>query len=106
MTDIIFIKSSLLAKYVSKAIDIDAFEIEIECRDGYEEIIAMRNQMGLSIDRLDSESEEALNIKEQLYALQENNTGIIHLHEKIYRIKVETYQSFGEDIFRIKIKQS
>lgn len=44
MTDIIFIKSSLLAKYVSKAIDIDAFEIEIECRDGYEEIIAMRNQ--------------------------------------------------------------
>ncbi len=42
MTDIVIIKGNPLAEFVSKAVELEAREIEIEYKDGYEEITVLK----------------------------------------------------------------
>lgn len=104
MADIILIQGCPLAEYISEAIYMKAFEVVIEYKDGYEEIIVVTNQMGFSIARLNSNGEEATKIREQLYELHENK-GLIEIVENRYELKVEIYEDFGEDAFKILINQ-
>ena len=60
--------------------------------------------MGFGIARLDSSSKEATNLRNQLYRINKNKEGIIRLNDKEYKLNVETYESFGEDVFRLTIK--
>lgn len=106
MTDIVIVINSPLVEFVSRSIEMGAYEIEIEYKDGYEEITALRNEMGYGIARLDSSSEEASNLRAQLYSIQENKKGILRKSGTEYKLKVKIYESFGEDVFRLKIEES
>ena len=59
MVDIMLHNNNPVIKYVSKAIDQEAYAIEIEYKDGYEEISAINGSFGIGIANLDSDSEEA-----------------------------------------------
>jgi hypothetical protein len=50
---------NVLAGLISKAIEFRADEIEIEYKDGYEEVFAMRDCLGTGVGRIESDSEEA-----------------------------------------------
>jgi len=58
----------VLAGLISKAIEFRADEIEIEYKDGYEEVFAMNNWVGGGIGKIKSGSEEALALR-QLFPL-------------------------------------
>lgn len=104
MTDIVIIKGNPLAEFVSKAVELEARELEVEYKDGYEEITVLKGQTGFGIARLESSGKEANNLRNQLYAIIENKEGKTRLKEKEYKLSVETYESFGEDVFRLTIK--
>jgi hypothetical protein len=106
MTDIVIIKGNPLTEFVSKAVELEARELEVEYKDGYEEITVLKGQMGFGIARLKSDGKEATNLRNQLYAISQNKEGKIRLNDGEYRLNVETYQSFGEDVFRLTIKKS
>ena len=60
----------VLAGLIGKAIEFRADEIEIQYKDGYEEVFAMRNCLGAGIGRIKSDSEEALALRQLLYKVK------------------------------------
>ena len=101
MADILFIKNNPLIEFVSKSIEMGACEIEIEYKDGYEEITVLKNNTGYEIAKLDSSSKEASGLRKQLYSIQEKKQGIVRINETEYKLRVKIYKSFGEDVFRL-----
>ena len=65
--------------------------VEIEYKDGYEEITVLKNEVGYGIAKLDTGSEEASSLRNQLYSLQENKQGIIRINGTEYKPRVEIY---------------
>ena len=86
--------------------EMGAYEIEIEYKDGYEEITLIKNEVGIGLDRLDSDSEEAQSLRDQLYSLEGNRRGIIKIDGTEYQLRVTIYQSFGEDVFRLHFEKA
>lgn len=79
-------------------------KIEIECKNGYEEITVLQDNVGYGIARLDSGSKEATRLREQLYSLHDSKKDSIRIGATEYRLNVEICESFGEDVFRLAIK--
>ena len=63
-------KTTPLFDLILKAIEMGASGLEIEYKDGYEEISAMSDNMGFGIGRLESSSEEATLLRDELYSIR------------------------------------
>ena len=93
----------ILTRLVTEAVRQGADELEIEYRDGCEEVCAMKGGVGLGIASLDSSGEEACALREQLRAIGKKG-GTITAGTASFRLHVSTYDSFGEDAYRVKIQ--
>lgn len=94
---------SILATLVAQAVSYDADELDIEYKDGYEEICAMKYNMGIGIARLNSSGEEACELREEICAIGRKGKRIL-VEGKTFQLKVASYDSFGETAYRVKIK--
>ncbi len=99
-------KNSPLEKCVSKAIKMGVNELEIEYKDGCEEVFAMKHGMGVGIASLKSGSEEAALLRNELYEISERKEKRIRVGSTEYKLKVKIFNSFGEDAFRVTIDES
>ena len=106
MAEISFIKNNPIIKFVSKAIDIGAYEIEVEYKNGREEIIALKGSVGFGIASLDADSDEASHLRNQLCEIEDKKKTIVRINETEYKLKINTYESFGETVFRLMIEPS
>jgi len=97
-------QSDLLGGLLSRAIEIGADELEIECKDGLEEVYALKDNTGLRIAAFEANSKPASSLLEQLYAIGKNGKRI-QISGAVYRVRVTTYDSFGEDAFRVGISR-
>jgi hypothetical protein len=95
-------KPDVLAGVVSGVLHGGATEFEVEYKDGQEEICVMNGPLGCGIGALPSGSDEAKELRQQLYALK-NKPGKIFYHGMEYVLRVKIWDSFGEDAFRVKI---
>jgi|WetSurMetagenome_2_1015567.scaffolds.fasta_scaffold302874_2 hypothetical protein len=98
-----FSETTPLYGFIVKALELGASGFEIEYKDGYEEIVAIRGHTGVSIGRLDSDSEEASLFRDDLYSLCKRKKKIFAAGREKYAIKVKKYDSFGEDAFQVMI---
>jgi hypothetical protein len=105
MNDIANKKDSPLTKIASKAIEVGASELEIEYKDGHEEIFAMKGVQGFGLARLASNSEEAAFLRDELYMIGKRKRGRIRIAGAQYTVKVEIFDSFGEDAFRVTLEK-
>ena len=96
---------SILLELLASAIESGADELEVEYKDGFEEVYAMRGGTGFSIAMLESRSEEASRLREELYAMRRKKKERLSLAGAEYDFRVIVYDSFGEDAFRVKIKR-
>src|SRR4030043_58811 len=64
-----------LAGILSRAIELRGDEIEIEYKDGYEEIFAIHNCLGRGIGRIESDSEEARSLRQLLHKVEKKTWG-------------------------------
>lgn len=95
--------ADVLYDLIAKALEIGADRLEVEYKDGYEEIFAMTGTMGAGIARLDSESAEAASLREELSEI-EGKRKRINVPDRVCSLRVETYDSFGETAFRILLE--
>jgi hypothetical protein len=95
----------ILDSLVSKAVRQGADTLEIEYKDGREEICAMRGDIGYSIASIESSSDDAATLREQVSGIGKKGK-IIAVHGASYRLTVKTYESFGETAFRVRIERS
>jgi hypothetical protein len=99
-------KNSPLGKCVSKAIKLGVNELEIEYKDGCEEVFAMKHCIGVGIATFKSRSEEAGLLRNELYEISERKERRIRVGGTEYKLKVEIFDSFMEDAFRVTIEKS
>jgi len=92
---------NVLAGLISKAIEFRADEIEMEYKDGYEEVFGMRDWLG--IGKIESGSEEARALRQLLHKVKGKTK--IRVDGEDYQIRVAIHESFGEDAFRVSFRR-
>src|SRR6478609_6319453 len=95
-------KSDILADIVAQVLSAGATEFEVAYKDGQEEIFAMKGPVGFGIVSLRSSTDEAKELRAQLYALKKKRRKI-KIHGVDYLLLGEIFDSFGEDAFRVSI---
>ena len=77
--------------------------LEIEYKDGYEEVCAMSGYMGVGIASLPSTEADACTLHSLLADFRRPQT-ITLSNNKSVRISVRSYDSFGETAFRVSLQ--
>ncbi len=95
---------SVLTQLLSKAVEVEVARIEVEYKDGYEEIYAVKGNLGYGF-RLRSSSKEAFALRRELYSIPKKGKKL-NILGKEYLVKVKIVNSFGEDAFRVIVKSA
>ena len=95
----------ILATLVSKAIEIGADKLEVEYKDRHEEVTAIKGSMGVGISNLRSDSKEAITLLDELWKhrkkMKKIEIGGVH-----FKLKISTFENFGETAFRVVIRRA
>ena len=94
---------SVVNELVAKAIETGADFFEVEYKDGYEEVCAFKGVLGSGIARFKADSNEACSLRDELNQMRKKGKRI-PIGDQDYKIRVDIYESFGEDVFRVRIK--
>ncbi|MBI2918054.1 MAG: hypothetical protein HYY01_08665 [Chloroflexi bacterium] len=95
----------ILHRLVADTLRHRADTLEIEYKDGREDVCALRGKTGAGIASIESTSEDARTLREHLYAIGREGRSIT-VGGRSYHLTVVTYHSFGEDAFRVKIRKT
>ena len=95
----------VLAQVVARVLATGATEFEVEYKDGEEQVVAFSGAVGIGVAAFRSDSDDAQDLRQQLYALNKKRRKIIHA-EVEYGLRVKIFDSFGEDAFRATITRS
>ncbi len=95
---------SVLQWLALEAVRRGADTIEVEYKDGYEQVFAVRGGVGYGIARLDSSSDQAASLRKELYSLTRKRRRVA-LGDVEYELRGRVYDSFGEDAFRVEMRR-
>jgi hypothetical protein len=95
----------VLAEVVARVLAAGATEFEVEYKDGEEHIVAFSGAVGVGVAAFPSASEDAQDLRRQLYAVSKKRRKILHAWAE-YGLRVKVFDSFGEDAFRVTITRS
>jgi hypothetical protein len=96
--------SDLIARLIADTLRLGGDELDVEYKDGCESVCAMRGNVGIGIASLDSSSPDARALRKRLYAMTKKKD-IVSVDGKSYKLTAELYYSFGEDAFRVTIRE-
>src|ERR1700694_3485664 len=94
---------SILQKFAVEAIRLGAEQLEVEYRDGYEELSAIAGDFGFGIGRLRSTSQAAATLRHELYQCTRRK-GQIVVDGSNYELHSRTYDSFGEQAYQVRLR--
>ncbi len=95
---------NIIEEIASQTIRSGGDAVEVEYKDGYEEIFPVAGRFGTSVGfRLDSSSPEAVSLREELYKIAKKRRGLT-VSGREYELRCRVYDSFGEDAFRLEWK--
>ena len=97
-------KGAILEPLLAKAISLGADQLEVEYKDGSEEVFAMKSGVGLGIASFRSSSPEAKSLRNELYALTKKKQSV-RIGDRTYELRARIYDSFGEDAFRVELRR-
>jgi len=92
--------TDVLAGLVAQAVAYGANSLEIECKDGHEEVCAMKGSVGFGIASFPSASEEARDLRGRLHSMGRKGK-TIRTPAGDFRVTVSSYESFGETAYRV-----
>jgi len=97
---------STLQRLAVEAIRLGAESLEVEYKDGYEGVLAVKGQVGYGIARLRSSSPEGAALREELYSItgRKRRRVRVTVDEREYELRGRVYDSFGEDAFRVELR--
>ncbi len=96
-------KSDILTRIVGLVLDAGATDFEAEYKDSHAEICAMRGPIGFGIASLRSSSDGAKELMAKLYSLKKK-LGRVRVGGVDYTLRVEIFDSFGENAYRVSIR--
>lgn len=95
----------VVVRFVKKAMDLGATEIEVEYESGREHIFAVGRHSGVEIASIESGGKEACALREALFDISEQPRKVT-IGGSQYALTVQIHQSFGEDVYRITIRKA
>ena len=95
---------SIVDSLASEGIRLGADALEVEYKDGYEEVWAASGEVGHGIARLRSASPAAAHLRRELYGIIKKRRRLI-VGDSEYELRARVYDSFGEDAFRVQLRR-
>jgi len=92
----------VVAEVVARVLATGATEFEVEYKDGEEQVVAFRGAFGVGVAAFRADSEDAQELRRQLYAARKKRRKIVHAGAE-YALRVKIFDSFGENAFRVTI---
>jgi hypothetical protein len=96
---------SILEEFAAEAIRLGGEQLEVECKDGYEELSATAGDFGFGIGRLRSTSQAAATLRHELYQCTRRKRQIV-VDGDNYELRDRTYDSFGEEAYRVRLRRA
>ena len=96
---------SILEEFAAEAIRLGGEQLEVEYKDGYEELSAIAGDYGFGIGRLKSTSQEAAALRHELYQCTRHKRQIV-VDGDNYELHGRTYDSFGEQTYRVRLRRA
>jgi hypothetical protein len=97
-------KRSVLRDLVREAVCHPADTIEVEYKDGHEEVFAVKGGVGYGIARFDSSGDQGVSLRKELYGLTRKKRRVA-IGDVEYELRARVYESFGEDAFQVKLRR-
>jgi hypothetical protein len=97
-------QNDIIKALAAEAIRCGADMIEVEYDEGYEEVYVRKDNVGLSIDRFEASSSQALFLQKELYGLVKKKQRIT-VNNVPYELHARIYDSFGEDAFQVRLSR-
>jgi len=98
------IQESVVERLAAEAIRLGADLLDVEYKDGYENVVAAKDGVGHGIARFRSSSPEAVTLREELHRIAERTHRII-VDGSQYELRGSVYDSFGEKAFRVRLRR-
>jgi len=98
-------QESIVERLAVEAIGLGADELEVEYKDGYEWAFAAKNGMGFSIASFRSSSPEAGALRDELHRLTKRKRRILVVDGLRYELRGHSYDSFGEEAYRVDLQR-
>ena len=97
-------RMSIIEELAAETICAGGDAVEVEYKDGYEEVFPVKGQFGTSIGfRLDRSSQEAKSLREELYKIAKKRRRLT-VSGREYELRCRIYENFGEHAFRLEWK--
>lgn len=97
--------ASGLEKLVAEAIRAGAEELDIEYKDGYDEVCVMRGPVGFGIARFRSSSSEGIALREELFGVARKRRRLSIAGQE-WDLRCRVRDSFGEAAFRVEVRRA
>jgi hypothetical protein len=94
----------VVERLAAEAIRLGADLLDIQYKDGCEEVFAAKGGVGHGIARFRSSSPEAVTLREELHRIARRKRRITFDGSQ-YELQGKVYQSFGEDSFRVQLRR-
>lgn len=94
----------IIERFAAKSIRRGASLLDIEYKEGYEDIVATQGGVGYGIARFRSSSPEAITLREELHRSAKRKHRITGDGSQ-YELRGSVYESFGEDAFRVQLRR-
>jgi hypothetical protein len=95
-------RGGILGEFAAEAIRLGAERLEVEYKDGYEEVLAIVGEFGFGVGRLSSTSQDAALLRHELYQCTRRRRQIV-VDGDTYELRGQTYDSFGEVAHRVRL---
>lgn len=96
--------SDLIARLVVDTLQLGGDGLEVEYKDGYESVCAMRGNVGVEIASLPSSGEDACELRKRLLAMTRKRE-TISIQGNTWILRAKRYDSFGEAAFSVSIHE-
>ncbi len=97
----------ILERLATEAIGLAADALEVEYKDGFEEVFVSIGQIGFCITRFESSSDAAVRLREACDRLsRQKHPRRISVDGLEYGLRCSTSDSFGEDAFQLTLRPS
>ena len=97
-------REGIIQRLAIEAVRFGADLVEVEYKDGYEEVFAIKGGVGHGIARFRGSSPEAATLREELYRIAKRKRQIA-VSGVQYEMKGSVYESFGEEAFRVQLRR-
>ncbi len=95
---------SVVERLAAEAIRLGADALDVESKDGHEEVFAMSGAAGYGIARLPSSGQEAASLRKELRGITRRKRRL-RVGDHDYELRGRAYDSFGEEAFHIELRR-